>query len=109
MTNYRYDWDKKEKECTNPDHYSGLEIEPLDYIIKNKMDFLEGNIIKYVTRYKNKNGVDDLIKAKKYLDKLIERERACLHYQQSINSLYIYLATPDGTTTRVGERLGRRQ
>ena len=33
------------------------------YIIKNKLDFLEGNIIKSVTRYKNKNGVEDLIKA----------------------------------------------
>ena len=76
MTNYRYDWDEKEKKCITPDHYSGLKIEPLDYIIKNKLDFLEGNIIKYVTRYKNKNGVEDLIKAKKYIDKLIERERA---------------------------------
>ena len=76
MTNYRYDWDEKEKKCINPDHYSGLKIEPLDYIIKNKLDFLEGNIIKYVTRYKNKNGVEDLIKAKKYIDKLIERESA---------------------------------
>jgi len=76
MTNYRYDWEDKEKKYTNPDHYSGLKIEPLDYIIKNKLDFLEGNIVKYVTRYRNKNGVEDLIKAKKYLDRLIERERA---------------------------------
>ena len=85
MTNYRYDYDNweidrhviegKEKQ-TNPDHYSGLAIEPLDYIIANKMDFLEGNIIKYVTRYPNKGGVDDLIKARNYIDKLIERERA---------------------------------
>ena len=33
MTNYRYDWDEKEKKCINPDHYSGLKIEPLDFII----------------------------------------------------------------------------
>jgi hypothetical protein len=39
------------------------------------MDFLQGNIIKYVTRYPFKGGVEDLIKAKKYLEKLIERER----------------------------------
>ena len=85
MTNYRYDYDNweidrhviegKEKQ-TNPDHYSELAIEPLDYIIANKMDFLEGNIIKYVTRYPNKGGVEDLIKAREYIDKLIERERA---------------------------------
>ena len=50
----------------------GSDIVDLHY----KLDFLEGNIIKYVTRYPNKGGVDDLIKAKKYLDLLIERERA---------------------------------
>jgi len=85
MTNYKYDYDnweierhviESEQKQTNPDHYSGLAIEPLDYIIANKMDFLEGNIIKYVTRYPNKGGVDDLIKARNYIDKLIERERA---------------------------------
>ena len=85
MTNYRYDYDNWEIERhviegqekqTTPDHYSGLAIEPLDYIIANKMDFLEGNIIKYVTRYPNKGGVEDLIKAREYIDKLIERERA---------------------------------
>jgi hypothetical protein len=36
------------------------------------MGFLEGNIIKYVTRYKHKNGKADLLKAKEYLDKLLE-------------------------------------
>ena len=85
MTNYRYDYDnweidrhviEGEQKQTNPDHYSELAIEPLDYIIANKMDFLEGNIIKYVTRYPNKGGVEDLIKAREYIDKLIERERA---------------------------------
>ena len=38
------------------------------------MDFLEGNIIKYVTRYKYKNGIEDLKKAKQYIERLIERE-----------------------------------
>ncbi|AFH27140.1 nucleotide kinase [Clostridium phage phiZP2] len=38
------------------------------------MDFLEGNIIKYVTRYKHKNGIEDLKKAKQYIERLIERE-----------------------------------
>ena len=79
MTNYSLDEDerKKEEEMINPSHYhkSGLGIEPLDYIIANKMDFLQGNIVKYVTRFPFKNGLEDLIKAKKYLDKLIERER----------------------------------
>tara|TARA_R100001443_G_C3311729_1_gene167902 strand:- start:347 stop:574 length:228 start_codon:yes stop_codon:yes gene_type:complete len=63
-----------EEKIFNPPHYK-TGIQPLDYIQANKLDFLEGNIIKYLTRYKNKNGVEDLIKAKKYLDLIIERER----------------------------------
>jgi len=58
---------------TNPQHYQ-LAIQPIDYIIKNNLDFLEGNIIKYVSRYKQKNGLEDLLKAKKYLELLIEKE-----------------------------------
>lgn len=38
------------------------------------MDFLEGNVIKYISRYKNKNGLDDLKKANNYLLMLIDRE-----------------------------------
>jgi hypothetical protein len=53
-------------------HYIEKSIQPWDYIIANKMGYLEGNIIKYVTRYKEKNGVEDLIKAAHYLDKLIK-------------------------------------
>jgi hypothetical protein len=52
-------------------HYR-LTIEPWDYIVKNNLGYLEGNIIKYVTRYKGKHGVEDLQKARHYLDKLIE-------------------------------------
>ena len=53
-------------------HYIEKAIQPWDYIIANKMGYLEGNIIKYVSRYKEKNGIEDLIKAAHYLDKLIE-------------------------------------
>ena len=55
------------------DHYK-LEIQPWDYITLNRLGYLEGNIIKYVTRHKEKNGVKDLEKAKHYIDKLIEVE-----------------------------------
>jgi len=44
----------------------------LDYIIANDLGYLEGNVIKYVTRYKNKGGIEDLRKAQHYLTKLIE-------------------------------------
>lgn len=52
-------------------HYGGAKIEPWDYIAAQDMGFLEGNIVKYVTRYKKKGGLQDLQKARHYLDKLI--------------------------------------
>lgn len=48
-------------------------IQPWDFITSNNLGFLEGNIIKYVSRYKEKNGHEDLLKARHYLDKLIEQ------------------------------------
>lgn len=56
-------------------HYIEKAIQPWDYIIANQMGYLEGNIIKYVSRYKDKGGVEDLVKAAHYLDKLIEVTR----------------------------------
>lgn len=56
-----------------PTHYAQLKIQPEDYIEANLMDFFEGNVIKYVSRYKYKNGVEDLRKASHNLDKLIKR------------------------------------
>ncbi|MGL5765131.1 MAG: DUF3310 domain-containing protein [Sarcina sp.] len=55
----------------NPIHYNkGIQV--WDYIISHDMNFMEGNIIKYVSRYKYKNGVEDLKKAAFYLEKLID-------------------------------------
>jgi hypothetical protein len=53
-------------------HYLEKKIQPWDYIVANRLGYLEGNIIKYVTRYKEKGGLEDLVKAAHYLDKLIE-------------------------------------
>lgn len=53
-------------------HYQNYAIQPIEFIIKNNIPFLEANIIKYVVRYKNKNGLEDLKKAKHYLEMLIE-------------------------------------
>jgi hypothetical protein len=58
-------------------HYSRMKIQPTEYIIANEMGFCEGNVVKYVSRYKFKNGVEDLKKARHYLDMLIaEQEKA---------------------------------
>ncbi len=55
-------------------HYV-LPIQPIEYIRANDLDFFQGNIIKYVTRYKDKNGIEDLRKAKHYIDMIIEYEQ----------------------------------
>lgn len=55
-------------------HYKTKGIEPWDYIAANGIGFLDGNAIKYLTRWREKGGVEDLEKAKHYIDKLIEVE-----------------------------------
>jgi len=57
----------------NPTYYR-KGIETTDYIQSHSMNYLEGNIIKYVTRYKDKGGVLDLKKAEWYLTRLIKQE-----------------------------------
>lgn len=56
------------------DHYKSKAIQPWDYIASNNIGYLEGNVIKYVSRWRDKGGVADLEKARHYLDKLIELE-----------------------------------
>jgi hypothetical protein len=55
-------------------HYKDMTIQPVIYIYANKIPFIEGNIIKYVSRWKNKNGIKDLEKARHLIDMLIEFE-----------------------------------
>lgn len=49
-------------------HYKDMVIQPIEFITKNNIPFIIGNIIKYVVRAKNKNGIEDLRKAKHYLE-----------------------------------------
>tara|TARA_Y100001973_G_scaffold57618_2_gene84949 strand:- start:18287 stop:18535 length:249 start_codon:yes stop_codon:yes gene_type:complete len=58
----------------NPSYYK-KGIETTDYIVSHNMNYVEGNIIKYVTRYKEKNGLQDLLKAEWYLNRLIKETR----------------------------------
>jgi len=61
-----------------PNHYTEMEVSPLDYITKNEGEFswCIANTIKYVSRYKRKNGLEDLKKAKWYLEYQIELEES---------------------------------
>jgi hypothetical protein len=58
----------------NPSHYKQGKIEVIDFILDQKMDYLTSNITKYICRWRFKDGVCDLKKARWYLDKLIEQE-----------------------------------
>ena len=55
---------------TTPPHYD-YSIQPVDFIVENDIPFCEGNVIKYICRWKLKNGRDDLLKARHYIDILI--------------------------------------
>lgn len=56
------------------DHYKSMRIQPVEFIHANNIPYLEGNVIKYVARWRTKGGVADLEKAKHYIDLLIELE-----------------------------------
>ena len=55
-------------------HYKSFKIQPVEFIHINGLGYIAGNIIKYVCRYKVKNGIEDLRKARQYIDMLIESE-----------------------------------
>jgi len=55
-------------------HYKDKGIQPIVYIHANNLGFCEGNVIKYVTRHKEKNGAADIKKAIHYLELLLELE-----------------------------------
>jgi hypothetical protein len=60
------------EEQVGGDHYKNKAIQPWDYIASNNLGYLEGCVIKYVSRYKEKGGIQDLQKAAHYLQKLME-------------------------------------
>ena len=55
-------------------HYKDLKIQPVEFIHANGIGYFEGNVIKYITRWRAKNGIEDLKKARHYIDLLIELE-----------------------------------
>ena len=59
------------KEQVGGTHYEDKKVQPIKYIEANCLGFHEANIVKYITRYKDKNGLEDLEKAKWYIERLI--------------------------------------
>lgn len=56
------------------DHYRTMKIQPVEFSHKNNLNYCQGNVVKYLCRYKTKNGKADLEKAKHYIDLLIDME-----------------------------------
>lgn len=70
MTESNFAFSAEDK--NGPKHYTKCSIQPWTFIIANDMDYWQGSIIKYVTRWKDKGGIEDLRKARHFLDKYIE-------------------------------------
>ena len=62
------------KRQTGGSHYISMKIQPVEYILLNRIPFVEGCIIKYISRWRIKGGMKDLEKARHFLDILIEYE-----------------------------------
>lgn len=63
------------------EHYKGMRIQPVEFIHENSIGYLEGNVIKYVCRHRQKGGIEDLRKAQHYIELLIHLE----YKNQAIN------------------------
>jgi len=57
------------------DHYKKLKIQPIEYIHANQLPYCEANVVKYISRWREKGGIKDLEKVKHYVDLLIELEQ----------------------------------
>ena len=65
-------------------HYKSLKIQPVEFIVANNIPYIEGCVIKYVCRHKDKNKKEDILKAIHYLNLLIE-----LEYPEQTDVTYI--------------------
>jgi len=54
-------------------HYKDMAIQPIEYILSNNLGYLEGNVVKYVSRHQSKGGKQDILKAIHYLQFIITK------------------------------------
>lgn len=72
------DWDAIRPEAdplsyqVGGDHYTKKKIQPVEYIHANEMDYMDGAIVKYISRWRDKGGVKDLRKIKQFVDLIIK-------------------------------------
>ena len=67
---------KSYKKQVGGSHYKKYKIQPVEFIIKNNIGFVEGNVIKYILRFKDKGGIADLKKAVHYIELLIDSSKS---------------------------------
>jgi hypothetical protein len=84
MSDNKYVAPPKPDEQVGGTHYSRLGIEPIQFIETNGLGYHEGNVIKYISRWRNKNGIEDLNKAKWYVERLIELEQSRLEHEAQV-------------------------
>lgn len=77
-------------------HYKQYQIQPWDYIVSNNLGYLEGSAIKYISRWKDKGGIQDIHKAIHFLEKLIEVEEEKQKLAQTPKGLGEYSEVLDG-------------
>lgn len=64
-------------------HYKSLKIQPVEYILANELGWCEGNIVKYITRWRQKNGLDDVRKVIHYAEILLAEEEKKMYGSNS--------------------------
>ena len=67
-------YDDKKEDNINPEHYGNSGIDVIDFCQTNNLDFMQGNVIKYITRYRKKNGLEDVRKAVEYINRILANE-----------------------------------
>ena len=71
---HEFEYGKATDKQIGGSHYKDCAIQPVDYIVENKLDFLEGNVVKYITRHKTKNGIEDIRKVIHYAELILEKK-----------------------------------
>lgn len=72
------------------DHYKKLKIQPIEFIIANNLTYPEGCVVKYICRWKDKNGIEDLEKIIHYVEIMIEEESAKTEEQVKVYTFKVY-------------------
>ena len=69
---HEYEYGKATDKQVGGSHYKDCAIQPVDYIVENNLDFLEGNVVKYITRHRTKGGIEDIKKVIHYAELILE-------------------------------------